>query len=156
MAAVFKEVLRLYPIAPATARVTTKTEKIGDFNIPAGSTIFVPFYTVHRHPKYWEDPDSFDPDRFSLNEENSTTSVGVSSTAGQFGYKYIPFSAGPRVCIGQYFAMLEAKLTLAIIMKKYDWKVVGDEGKTGDPNIPIAENLTIRPSSYQITLFDRK
>ena len=101
---VVKEVLRLYPAAPFYARDAIEDDQIGGFDIPSGATIMLsPFYT-HRHPDFWNDPDRFDPDRWTPDAETS-----------RHGHSYHPFAAGPRICIGNNFSLLESHLLLAIL-----------------------------------------
>lgn len=108
---VFKEGLRLYPSAPEFSRLLHTKLIIDGYEIPPGTTVSVsPFFT-HRDPEYWKDPLKFDPDRFL--PENSKN---------RHPYAYFPFSAGPRNCIGQKFAMLEAKYILCSLLRKFKVK----------------------------------
>ncbi|XP_055709607.1 probable cytochrome P450 4s3 [Phlebotomus papatasi] len=107
--AVIKESLRLYPSVPFYSRMITQ-EKItmGDLEIPSGVTLSVQPYILHRDPEIFPKPDVFNPERF-LNAEN------------MHPYAYVPFSAGPRNCIGQKFAMLEMKKTLAKVLHHFEF-----------------------------------
>lgn len=87
-----KEALRIYPPVLFIARKSTEEFKIKDYVIPVGTTCLVLFYQLHRDPKYFPNPEVFDPERFST--ENSNT---------RHAFAYTPFSAGPRNCIGQRF-----------------------------------------------------
>lgn len=105
---VVKEVLRLYPAAPFYARDAIEDDRIAGFDIPAGSTIMLsPFYT-HRHPGFWAEPDRFDPDRWTRDAETA-----------RHGHAYHPFAAGPRICIGNNFSLLESHLLLAILAQRF-------------------------------------
>lgn len=104
---VIKETLRLYPSVPIYSRVTTEdTVYDGDKIIPAGVTLIVVCYTINRNPNVYEEPDKFIPTRFSGTENKP--------------FSYLPFSAGPRNCIGQKFAMLNMKHTLATMLLNFE------------------------------------
>jgi len=105
---VIKESLRMFPPVPFFGRKLMEDVKIGEFLLPAGIDITLPIYTIHRNPEYFPDPDKFDPSRFL--PENS---------AGRHPYAYIPFSAGPRNCIGQKFAMNEEKVIVSHVLRKF-------------------------------------
>jgi cytochrome P450 len=80
--------------------------------VKEGGIIVMPIFAIHRHRKLWEDPARFDPERFSPERE-----------AQQVRYQYLPFGAGPRVCIGASFAMLEATILLASFVRAARFKV---------------------------------
>ncbi|XP_036150399.1 cytochrome P450 4C1-like [Monomorium pharaonis] len=103
-----KETLRLYPSAYFILRVTSEETQLNSYLIPAGTMIHLSIYGVHRDPNYWSNPEIFDPDRFL--PEN---------IRNRHPYSYIPFSAGPRNCIGQRFAMLEMKAMLAPLIHNF-------------------------------------
>ncbi|XP_064614553.1 cytochrome P450 4F12-like [Liolophura sinensis] len=105
-----KEVLRMYPSAPQISRVTTRPVTIDGIELPEGSTIEVHIYALHHNPLIWKDPETFKPARFSL--ENF---------AKHDPYSFIPFSAGPRNCIGQVFALNEIKTVLACLVKWFEF-----------------------------------
>ncbi|MEQ1695811.1 MAG: cytochrome P450 [Hyphomicrobiaceae bacterium] len=109
---VIKEAMRLYPPAPIMARDPRVAITLDGRTVPAGSQILVPIYAVHRHRKLWHDPDLFDPDRFLPEAE-----------AARPRAQYMPFGGGPRVCIGQAFAMMEATVLLATFVRaaRFDW-----------------------------------
>ncbi|XP_070822232.1 cytochrome P450 4B1-like [Chaetodon trifascialis] len=105
-----KESLRLYPPVPRISRITTKPITFFDGRtLPAGSLIGTNVYGIHRNAAVWENPDVFDPLRF-LPENASKRSP----------HAFVPFSAGPRNCIGQNFAMNELKVATALTLKKYE------------------------------------
>ena len=82
--------------------------KTGDYTLPSGVTVAMLIYGMHRNPQVYEDPDQFKPERFL--PENS---------AGRHPYAFIPFSAGPRNCIGQKYGMLEIKVVLSTLMRHF-------------------------------------
>ncbi|KAG6450738.1 cytochrome P450 4g15 [Manduca sexta] len=107
---VILESLRLYPPVPIIARQLKRDVKIPTKNyvLPAGSTVVVGTYKIHRHEKYYNNPDKFDPDNFL--PEN---------TQNRHYYSYIPFSAGPRSCVGRKYALLKLKILLSTILRNY-------------------------------------
>lgn len=111
---VLLEVLRLYPPASVINRSVPKDAKLGNINLPHGTILTVPVMLLHHDPELWgKDSHEFRPERFS---------EGVSSaTKGRFSY--IPFGGGPRVCIGQNFAMIEAKVALTMILQRFRFEL---------------------------------
>ena len=121
---VIKESLRLFPSVPFMGRVTTEDCMVNEIVIPKDTEVGVFVYYIHHNPEVWDDPETFNPDRFTT--ENST---------GRHPFAYIPFSAGPRNCIGQRFALLEEKVILSRLLRNFtitshdrreDIKMVGD------------------------------
>ena len=124
------ESMRLYPHPPVLIRRATKEVTLpGGQRVPAGQDIIVSVYNIHRDPANWDDPDAFLPSRFPLDEPlpNEVTT----------DFRYIPFSAGPRKCVGDTFALLEATVALAVLLKRFDFEVV--EGQ----NIELTTGATI-------------
>ncbi|XP_055525089.1 cytochrome P450 4c3-like [Wyeomyia smithii] len=103
-----KEGLRLYPSVPLIARKLIEDVQIDNYTIPAGTTAMIVVYQLHRNPEVFPNPDKFNPDHFL--PENCH---------GRHPYAYIPFSAGPRNCIGQKFAVLEEKSIISAVLRKY-------------------------------------
>ena len=103
---VVSEVMRLYPPAPMISRAIQHDMEIGGLPVPAGSVVFVPIYAVHRHADLWPRPEVFDPERFA-----------PEAIKARHRFAYMPFGAGPRICIGNGFAMMEAVAILAVLLK---------------------------------------
>lgn len=130
---VLQESMRLYPPAWCFEREATEADEVGGYNIPAGTTIAVCPYVLHRNPSYWENPDTFDPDRFSPER---------SSARSRFAY--LPFGDGPRICIGKGFAMMEAKIVLAMMAGAFRWQLAGEDHVEVDPGITLRPKGGIR------------
>jgi cytochrome P450 len=104
---VLHEALRLCPPAPSVGRLVMSDIEVDGYRLPAGTCAVVAIYAMHRDPALWEDPLRFDPDRFSPERSK-----------GRNRWQYLPFGGGPRACIGDHFAMLEATLALATIVRR--------------------------------------
>ena len=125
---VFDETLRLYPPAWLITRKAVVEDTVGGYRIRAGSLVIIGVSAMHHHPAFWPDPGRFDPERFT--PENS---------AGRPRFAYLPFGGGPRLCIGNNFALAEAPLILAAIFQRYRLKLV--PGAVVEP-LPL---VTLRP-----------
>lgn len=124
---VIDETLRLYPPVYILARAVKAEDTIGGYRIPKGSAVDLSPYLTHRHPEFWPDPERFDPERFTPEQQ-----------AARHKYAYIPFSTGPRMCIGNNFALMEATLALATIARRVRLRLPGP--------MPAPEPLiTLRP-----------
>ncbi len=110
---VIEESMRLYPPAWGFSRQALEADVIGGYPLPAGWLVFVLPYVMHRLPAYWDDPDRFDPTRFTPER-----------TAARPKFVYLPFGAGPRQCIGNQFAMVEAHLIIATLAQRYRLRLV--------------------------------
>ena len=130
---VLEESLRLYPPAWGFSRRALGDDELGGYRIPKGSLVFLIPFVVHRRPKLWPDPDRFDPGRFAPEHE---------STRPRFAY--IPFGGGPRGCIGNQFAMLEAQLIVATIAQRYRIELVPDQHIRPEPLITLRPAPAIR------------
>ncbi len=136
---VFSEAMRVYPPAPIISRAVTSEFTIGTHMIPAGTIIYVPIYAVHHHADLWEDPQLFDPDRFE-----------PAVARNRHRYAFMPFGAGPRVCIGNGFAMMEAVAILAVLLQKF--RVTGST----EPSPKPVMKVTLRPMHpLSINLIER-
>jgi cytochrome P450 len=123
---VIHEAMRLYPPAWITDRVALEDDKIGGVEIPKG-TVIVPFiYGIHHSAQYWDDPEVFRPDRFQEN---------------QAPFTYFPFGGGPRLCIGNNFAMMEMQLVIAAWLRRFSFQLIPDQG------IKAKALITLRPAN---------
>ncbi len=104
---VLKEAMRLYPPAPVIGRQVARTVTIGDHILPRGTDIVISPYALHRRPDYFPEPERFDPERWTPEAERRLPR-----------HAYLPFSAGPRICIGNHFAMMEAHIILATLAQR--------------------------------------
>jgi cytochrome P450 len=125
---VLEEALRLYPPVVGFNRKALAEDEVGGYVVPANTLIWLSPYTMHRHPDFWENPEVFDPERFSPER-----------SAGRPHFAYFPFGGGPRLCIGSNFAMLEAQLILATIAQRYQLRLL--PGHQVEPQVL----LTMRP-----------
>jgi len=117
---VINEALRLYPPFWMVDRMALADDRAGDIHIPRGSTVVVFIYGTHHSPRYWESPESFDPERFAKGNEKLHTP-----------FAHLPFGAGPRGCIGGNYAMLQMLMILSVLLRKYDFQLV--PGQTIEP-----------------------
>ncbi|KAG5323942.1 C4G15 protein, partial [Acromyrmex heyeri] len=137
------ETLRMYPPVPIIARTIKTDLKLasGDYTIPAGSTVIVTTFKMHRQPHLYPNPEIFDPDNF-LPEK----------TANRHYYAFVPFSAGPRSCVGRKYAMLKLKIILSTIMRNYRVK---SDIKESDFRLQ-ADIILKRTEGFKIKLVPRK
>jgi cytochrome P450 len=131
-AAVLDETLRLYPPAWLVTRRSLAPDVLGGVPVPADALVIMSPWLVHRHPAAWSDPERFDPSRF-LDAEGHRRRDLVASPA------YLPFGAGPRLCIGRDMALLEGVLVLAALAARVDLEEVGPAPRA----VPL---VTIRPA----------
>lgn len=125
---VFKEALRMYPPIYLFARMCTEPVEIGGFHAPRGKIFMVCPYAMHYRADHWPDPDRFDPERFTPEAE-----------AARPREAYLPFSGGPRTCIGNHFALMEGPIVLATLLRAARFEYVGQ-----GPVTPEA-HATLRP-----------
>lgn len=112
--AVLEETLRLRPPVWRLARSVDVADELDGFQIQKGSTVLLCAYLTHRHPDYWPDPERFSPDRFLSRDKAKR-------------YDFFPFGAGPRICIGNHFALTEALVVLATVIQRYCPKLATKE-----------------------------
>jgi cytochrome P450 len=129
---IIDEALRLYPPAWMFARRLINSDTIGGYEVPAGSTLMLSPYVTHHLPSLWIEPERFDPERFRPNTEANTARPR---------FAYMPFSGGPRICIGNNFALMEAQLIMATVAQRYKLKLAADHTVE-----PLAR-ATLRPKS---------
>lgn len=110
---VIDEAMRLYPPIYVIQRMAVEADVLGGYAIPAGQDVTLSIYALHHHPAHWENPEGFDPDRF-LPERSQDRER----------YAFMPFGGGGRVCIGNGFATVEAKIVLAMIARAFDLDLV--------------------------------
>lgn len=133
---VLSESMRLYPGAWVFTRTNLQTDEIGGYKIPSNSLIMISPYVTHRLSAFWENPEEFNPERFTREQ-----------IAARPRYAYYPFGAGQRQCIGEIFAMTEMQLVIAMVAQKYRLHLV--------PEHPVEEEpmFTLRPRyGIQMTL----
>jgi cytochrome P450 len=121
---VINEGLRLYPPFWMIDREAVADDRVGDTVIPAGSTVIVYVYGAHHAPRYWENPETFDPERFSK-----------ANVALQPPFTHLPFGGGPRGCIGGNYAMLQILMILGTLLGKYDLEL--PPGQTIEPRAMV-------------------
>jgi cytochrome P450 len=134
---VIQETLRLYPSAYLFAREAVDDQFIDGYRIPAGALIFITPFVTHRDPKYWADPERFDPERFNADQ-----------IAQRPSHVYFPFGEGPQVCIGNHFAMTEMQLILTMTLQRYKIKLLPDHP------IGLLPEATLRPSHGMLMLIE--
>jgi len=125
---VIQEVARLRPTVWWFSRTAIEDDVIGGEHIKAGTTVLICQYVLHKLPSVWEDPERFDPDRFL--PEN---------TVGRSKFAYLPFGAGPRVCIGSGLTTMEMQIILPLIYRRFDVTI------TSDLNPELGNFISLKP-----------
>ncbi|XP_050421474.1 probable cytochrome P450 6a14 [Adelges cooleyi] len=135
---VVSEALRMYPPVPNLTRKTINPYKFADsdFTMAKGLQAVIPVYGIHRDPKYWPEPDSFIPERFTEDEKRN-----------RHQYAYLPFGAGPRLCIGMRFGLMQIKTALARLLSAYDFTL------SKSMELPIKMNPKSIPSNPEGGMF---
>jgi cytochrome P450 len=105
---VIEEAMRLYPPVHTTARTAIREDRMGGVRVPPGALVTISPYVTHRNPNLWPEPERFDPERFR-----------PSAVAQRHRFAYLPFGGGPRICIGNSFALAEAQVIVAAIAQRY-------------------------------------
>ncbi len=133
------EVLRLYPSAPRFDREAVADDRIGEIDVNAGDFVSIWPWLIHRHRKLWDDPDTFDPERFSPSRKDE-----------RHRFQYLPFGAGPRTCVGARFAMAEGLTILACWLAKWRFKPMpGHE-------VRVSGMVTLRPKGGLPLMMERR
>jgi len=127
--AAFEEAMRLYPPAPSLNRAAIADDQVGKIKIPKGASVLVMPWIVHRHKRLWSRPTEIVPSRFLPDKRGAIDK-----------YQYIPFGLGPRVCIGQSFAMQEGVIALAALMRRLRFDYTG--AKAPEP----VQKITVQPA----------
>jgi cytochrome P450 len=130
---VIKESMRLYPPAWGVARTVIKEFELGGYKIPPGANVVMSTWVMHRDPRYFPEPDRFDPDRW-LPEKSQKLPK----------FAYFPFGGGPRQCIGAAFAMMEATLLLATIAQRFQFRAEPGHVVTPMPSFTLRPKHGIR------------
>jgi cytochrome P450 len=120
------EGMRLFPPAYLTERVAMSDTEIDGYTVPTGTLVIVSPWVTHRHPAFWPEPERFDPARFVDGQDRPR-------------YAYLPFGGGPRSCIGEHFAVLEASILLERLLGRFRVQAL-------DPQIQTVAHVTLRPA----------
>ena len=141
------ESLRLFPAVWWFSRVTTQDEVIDGYVIPSGSTLILSQYTMNRHPAFWDNPEIFDPERFSPERSKDRPH-----------YCFFPFGGGPRICIGNNFALLEFQIVAAMVTQRYRLVLPPDHKLDLHPMISLRPrgglpmNVVMRDDGMKVSL----
>jgi cytochrome P450 len=125
---VLKESMRLYPPVPVIARMTEGDDTVDGFAMPAGSYILMSPWVTHRDPRWWPDPERFDPARFTPEQERARPK-----------FAWYPFSGGQRKCIGDQFALVETQVILATLLQRYRLELAPGQ------QVEVEPTITVRP-----------
>jgi cytochrome P450 len=130
---VIQEGLRLYPPFWMIDREAVADDRVGDIDIPRGSTVIVYVYGAHHAPRYWENPETFDTERFTKANEKLRAP-----------FTYLPFGGGPRVCIGNQYAMLQILMILSDLLRTYDFQLIPGQTIEARPMVILRPKHGIR------------
>jgi cytochrome P450 len=125
---IVSETLRLYPPVWLLPRKAINTDRFARHLIPANSDVLISVYTIHRHPKFWDDAERFDPERFAPDKGSERDSCA-----------YLPFGAGPRTCLGSRFGLMEVMLMVATIAQRFSLRLADDQ------EVEPEASLTLHP-----------
>jgi cytochrome P450 len=141
---VIQEGLRLYPPFWMIDRMAVADDRVGDIVIPKGSTVIVYVYGAHHAPRYWENPESFNPERFAKANQKLHTP-----------FTHLPFGAGPRGCIGSNYAMLQILMILSDLLRNYDFQLTPGQTIEARPMVILRPKHGIRMSFTKAIAQDR-
>ena len=136
---VIKETFRLHPVQPMIVRSSAQECSLGEYRLKAGSTVVINAIAVHQHPDYWYQPEEFYPERFSPENQRETI---------KHPFQYIPFSAGPRNCIGQRFAQMELIVVLAVLLSSFNFTLQEEDLE----DISFEETGTYHIANLRLTI----
>ncbi|WP_051838389.1 cytochrome P450 [Streptomyces sp. NRRL WC-3742] len=139
-----QEALRLYPPLWQVARMPLRDDRLGGYHIPAGSFLLLNTYITHRNPAFWDNPEGFDPERFTRER-----------SAGRPRYAYVPYVGGPRNCVGLAFANMELTIVLASILQRYGLHLVPGHPVVMQPDISLRARYGIRMTLQEVTTEQR-
>ena len=129
---VIEEVLRLYPPGWLFSRKAIKQDKLGEYDVMPGTDIFISPYFLHRHKAYWDEPEQFDPERFD-----------PAAIKQRHKFCFIPFSAGPRRCIGDFFGIVESQLHFGLMARHFRMEFVNDNSVELAPEVNLRTKYPI-------------
>ncbi len=129
--ACLKEALRVYNVVPIVNREALADDSLGGYDVPAGCLVMLHLQALHRDPRHWPEPEAFRPERF------------LGEAPGQ-AWRWLPFLNGPRSCVGQHFALLEAKIVLSMLTRRFDFTPEPGNSDTRHRfNVPVGPAGTI-------------
>jgi len=127
-----EETLRLYPPVWLFTRAAIDEDRLGPYLVPENADIMITPYFLHRHTKYWDDPEAFLPERFS-----------AAQVKARHRFVHIPFSAGPRRCIGDFFGIVEMQIHLGIMASRFSMEYIGDKPPELEPAVNLRSKHSI-------------
>lgn len=130
---VIEEGMRVYPPVWSVSRVSTAKDEWQGHPIDKGTVVILLIYHLHHNPELWQNPEKFDPDRFAPDKSKNRPSN-----------HYLPFGAGPRMCIGNHFAMMEMQLVLPLLVRDFDYELVQDQKILMDPMVTLRPRYGIK------------
>jgi cytochrome P450 len=135
---VFKESMRLYPPGSGLIRRAVRDVEVGGYHVPEGQHVGVFIYALHRRPEVFPEPERFDPERFAPERERKLPQCA-----------YMPFGAGPRVCIGNHFALLQGPLVLAALTQRVTFSLVPDQQIVPDFKLTLRPKYGLRAVAHR-------